>query len=112
MANSIPGVSNLVLPTDLTAVGQSAATSVSAPRRVDAQVPRASEADQSAGGTDRTNFSDAVRILSRALQTAASIPPVRPQVVNQLKAAIASGNYQPDGSQVSGAVANALRQPS
>jgi len=106
MANTISGISSSVLPVDVQAIDEAVNTAAStAARPTNSQAVSASE-------SDRTDLSGAGKILGQALRTVGSISSFRADFVNEIKARIASGSYQPDPSAVAKTVANALSQES
>ena len=104
MSNAISGIANPVLPVELEGVDPTANSAAAAQRQVN------SESATAASQSDQTDLSGAGQVLTRALQTVASLSSFHAESVKELKAKIAAGTYQPDPSSVASAVAKALRE--
>jgi len=63
----------------------------------------------SGDAADSTDLTGLASVLSSSARTAASIPAVRTDVVERIRAQIDSGTYQPDPDAVAARVASALR---
>lgn len=102
MADMLMAISNLLRINDVSPVDSSANAANAGRRAEQPQAPTTSE-------PDRTDLSGPGRIFGSALKTLGSLSSVRPELVAELKANIATGNYQPDAAQVAQAVGRALR---
>ncbi len=101
MADMLMAISNLLRIKDVGTVDGSANAANSGRRAAEPQAPATPE-------PDRTDLSGQSQILGSALKTLGSLSSFRPELVAELKANIAAGNYQPDAAQVAQAVGRAL----
>jgi len=102
MANMLLAISNLLRINDVGAVDNAANAAKAGQRAAEPQAASTPEAD-------RTDLSGQGQILGGALKTLGSLSSFRAELVAELKANIAAGNYQPDAAQVAQSVGRALR---
>ena len=82
------------------------APEASSPQPQQSSAPNSITSGDAADSTDLTGLAS---VLSSSARTAASIPAVRTDVVERIRAQIDSGTYQPDPDAVAARVASALR---
>jgi len=102
MANTISGIANSILSSEVEASGKTASSAAAA--RGSAQSQAVSNPQ-----SDRAEVSGAGQALSQTLQKVGSLSSFHPALVNELKGQIASGTYNPDPTEVANSVAKALR---
>jgi flagellar biosynthesis anti-sigma factor FlgM len=103
MANTISGISNSILSSEVEAPDQTTNSAAAA---------RSSAASHTVvtPESDHAELSGAGQALSQALQKVGALSSLHPALVTELKGKIASGTYNPDPMQVANSVAKALRE--